>query len=128
MKSVHDLPTNWKSIMLSMYEQGASDTEVRAELKMTYKLWKMLLMTDVSFEDVVQFGKTLSKAWWMKQGRLNLTTQGFNATLYKINMQNRFNWNDKVSTSDETDEEDFQNEVDINEQLKAFENVSFISN
>jgi len=114
--------------MLSMYKEGASDTEVRAELKMTYKFWKLLLMTDVSFEDIVQFGKTLSKAWWMKQGRLNLTTQGFNANLYKINMQNRFNWNDKVSTSDETDEEDYQNEVDIDEQLKAFDNVSLTSN
>jgi len=128
MKNVHDLPTNWKDMMLSMYKEGASDTEVRAELKMTYKFWKLLLMTDVSFEDVVQFGKTLSKAWWMKQGRLNLTTQGFNANLYKINMQNRFNWNDKVSTSDETDEEDYQNEVDIDEQLKAFDNVSLTSN
>lgn len=120
ISTVHDLPSNWKQTMVSMYKVGASDTEVRAELSMTYKLWKRLLMTDPSFEDVVNFGKTLAKAWWMTQGRVNLQNREFNANLYKINMQNRFNWNDKVASADESDDEDFQNEEDIDAQLRAF--------
>lgn len=118
-KSVHDLPDNWKETMLGLYSQGASDTEVRSELGMTAKLWHMLLLTDTSFEDVVHYGKTLCLAWWMKQGRLNLDNKAFNAQLYNINMQNRFNWSSKGSTIGETDDDDYESEEAIDEQIKA---------
>ena len=115
-KTVHDLPDDWNEIMLKLYAVGASDTEVRAELNMTTRLWNRLMMTDPSFEDVVQYGKTLCLAWWMKQGRTNLDNRGFNAQLYNINMQNRFNWSSKGSTV-ESDEADDSNEEDIDRQI-----------
>ena len=115
-KTVHDLPDDWKELMLKLYAAGASDTEVRAELNMTTRLWNRLMMTDQSFEDVVQYGKTLCLAWWMKQGRTNLDNRGFNAQLYNINMQNRFNWSSKGSTV-EGDESQDDSEEDIDRQI-----------
>jgi len=115
-KTVHDLPDDWKKTMLDLYEAGASDTEVRAELEVTPRLWKSLMMTDPSFEEVVLYGKTLCLAWWMRQGRTNLDNRGFNAQLYNINMQNRFNWSSKGSTV-EGDDTDDSNEEDIDRQI-----------
>lgn len=115
-KSVHDLPDGWREVVLKEYSEGASDTEVRAELGITYKLWAVLLATDPSFEDIVLHGRSLAKAWWLKAGRKHLMTQGFNATLYKINMQNRFNWNDKTSTVDEDPE--YEDEESLDEQIE----------
>lgn len=118
IKTVHDLPDDWQSTTMRLYKVGASDTEVRAELNMTYKLWQKLMHTDPSFEDIILHGRTLAKAWWLTQGRVNLTEREFNAALYKINMQNRFNWNDKTATVDE-DPEDYEDEETINERLAA---------
>lgn len=104
-KTIHDLPADWKETVLVLYGEGQSDTEVRAELNMTYNLWKHLISTDVEFEDVIEHGRMLAKAWWMKQGRLGLRDKSMNAMMYKINMQNRFNWSDKASSTDDSDDE-----------------------
>jgi len=34
-----------------------------------------------------------SEAWWLRQGRENIGNRQFNATLYNLNMVNRFKWN-----------------------------------
>ena len=105
--------------MISLYKQGASDTEVRADLDMTLNLWNKLKLTDEEFGSVLLQGKTYTKAWWLTQGRTNLTTREFNAQLYKINMQNRFNWNDKTSSVDDEDEDAYEDEESIDKQIEA---------
>lgn len=121
MKTVHDLPSNWKEQMLALYKAGASDTEVRSELNITIRLWNTLKLTDPSFEEVVTQGKTYAKAWWMTQGRSNLENKNFNAVLYKIMMQNMFNWNEKTANVDESDEDVMDDEESINKQLEELQ-------
>lgn len=40
-------------------------------------------------------GIELAKAWWLEQSRVNLKDKNFSATLFYMNMKNRFGWRDK---------------------------------
>lgn len=55
------------------------------------------------FADAVEFGKTLSEAWWTAKGREYLVeykdSGKMNASLYIINMKNRFGWTDRQETT-----------------------------
>jgi hypothetical protein len=103
-QNIKKLPEGWPSTMGGMYAEGASDTEIRSELKMSKGLWDSLYNDPASssFKEVVDFGRELAKGWWLKQGRVNLKSKQFNATLWHMNMKNRYGWSDKteVTTKD----------------------------
>lgn len=114
------LPEDWKDVMLREYKQGASDTEIRAELGITYSAWRALLIESPDFQDIVTLGKQFSKAWWLKQGRIQLTERNFNAYLWYKNMQNRFAWSEKQTTNIDApsaDEEEMIDEDSIDDKL-----------
>jgi len=94
-----ELPDDWQEVMLQEYKQGASDTEIRAELSMTYKMWTKCMLESVEFNNTVVIGRQFSKAWWLKAGRVNLSERNFNAILWYKNMQNRFAWSDKQQSN-----------------------------
>ena len=48
--------------------------------------------------DAKKKGVDFAQGWWMKQGRESLRDKEFNATLFYMNMKNRFNWTDRQST------------------------------
>lgn len=116
---------DWKEVVIREYSEGASDSEVRAELSVTYKLWQDLLLDDTDFREVVTLGRMLSKAWWLKEGRKNLYNKGFHAFLWYKNMQNRFGWSERQTTNvDDMDSspEDMDDEAiddKLNEMLKS---------
>ena len=97
------LSGNWKSSMLSLYEKGASDVEVRATLGKEFDkrgyisddLWYRWIEEEPDFSRTVKAGKLLSELWWQAQGRVNLENKDFSATLWYMNMKNRFGWRDK---------------------------------
>lgn len=93
-KYLERLPEDWPVQFLDMYEQGCSDAEVMREFAITPKQWKVLLTSlgESEFEEVVEYGHALARAWWEAQGRVNLMKKGFNVRLYDINMQNRWGW------------------------------------
>lgn len=93
------LPSNWKEIVLEQYNQGASDTEIRAELCITPTAWYKLMDDSMEFYDTVVLGRQFAKAWWMKVGRTSLNERNFNAYLWYKNMQNRFAWSEKQQTN-----------------------------
>ena len=93
------LPEDWQEILVTNYSDGASDTEIRAELKITYGKWQQLMMDSDEFRETVILGRQLSKAWWLKQGRTNLMTRHYNAYLWYKNMQNRFGWSEKQTSN-----------------------------
>lgn len=46
----------------------------------------------------MEYGRTLSQAFWEKQARVNLANKQFNSSLYAFYMKNKFGWAEKVET------------------------------
>lgn len=101
LKTVKDLPKNWKKETLAIYEVGGSDTEVKANSlgRISNDLFDRLIRDEPEFSEAVKTGRTLSHAWWLKQGRQNLQNKEFSPTLWFMNMKNRHNWNNNTETS-----------------------------
>lgn len=91
----------WRDTILAMYDQGASDREIMRYLNLTPAAWQMLRDDIVTsdFGELIELGKMYSWAWWEAQGRKNLNTKQFNASLWTINMKNRFGWSEKSEQS-----------------------------
>lgn len=113
------LPKNWESLIGQQYEEGASDLEVRAALRMTVGVWDSLYndAVDSSFKEVVDFGRMFSKAWWQQQARKNLTNRNFNANLWYMVMKNMFGWSDKSSGGEKAESQ--LTEDELNTLFKA---------
>lgn len=94
---LRQLPDNWQEKMLALYSEGMSDYEVMTELRLHYNTFTRF-MAEPEFAEVVQFGRQCSKAWWERQGRINLCNKEFNASLWNTNVQNRLGWSQKTST------------------------------
>lgn len=94
------LKPGWQEVALANYKAGASDTEVTAALKITYKEFLNQMEANQDFRELVEIGRDLAKAFWYKAGRDNIKNKSFNTALWYANMKNRYNWSDKVSTDD----------------------------
>jgi len=53
------------------------------------------------FSDAIEAGEALSQRWWEDKGREACTDGQFNASVWSMNMKNRFGWSDK-STHEHT--------------------------
>lgn len=121
------LPSGWAKTVSTAYLNGASDVEVRAELRVTKKLWDHLYNDPISseFKEIVDFGRMLSKAWWMAQARTNLKDRQFNANLWHTYMKNMFGWSDKTEITTKDSESLTSDELDqrIDQAMKKFAKV-----
>jgi hypothetical protein len=101
-KEIFDLPQDWYKKILSLYEEGASDVEIKALIyqwrgSFSNDLWDRWIKEEEQFSETIKMGKLISEAWWSKSGRKNLENKDFNSTGCYMNMKNRFNWTDKQS-------------------------------
>lgn len=99
-KSNLDLKKGWQIPVLDLYEQGASDVEVKALIyswrgTFSNDLWERWMDEEPEFSETIKIGKMLSEAWWCKTGRLKLGDREFSYTGWYMNMKNRFGWRDK---------------------------------
>lgn len=107
-KTIDILPDNWQTEITNLYENGASDVEIRAYLAKSCKtfsddLWQRFIEEEPEFSRTIKKGKLISNAWWEKQGRENLKDKSFNPTLWYMNMRNRFGWRDNENKTDNND-------------------------
>jgi len=94
-------PTKYKSemcdIVVELMAEGASKTEVMAELGIWRETFYRWTNEKPEFSDTIKKGQQLSRAWWERKGRVNLENRKFNYPLWYKNMKNRFNWSDQNS-------------------------------
>lgn len=57
------------------------------------------------FCEALEIGELFCQRWWEEVGRLNLHNKDFNATLYMMNMQNRFKWSRRIDGKIDVDVE-----------------------
>lgn len=102
------LPEGWGRTLIDMYENGASDVEIKAQIwkwrgSFSEDLWSRWIKEEGEFSKTIKQGKALSEAWWHSMGRCNLMVDNegpkLNATLWYMNMKNRFGWADKQEVS-----------------------------
>lgn len=100
-KTIESLHLNWKKIILDNMAEGASLEEIMTLLDISDRLYDRYMREEEEFSNTIKRGKQLSKAWWLKQGRLNLFSdpKSFSPTLWYMNMKNRFGWTDKQETN-----------------------------
>lgn len=92
-------PTKYKpeycKKIVEIMSQGASLCEVAAELNVEQDTLNNWTKEHKEFFGAKKRGIELSKSWWEKHGRIQLENPKFNATLWYMNMKNRFGWRDK---------------------------------
>ena len=102
-KAKLDLKRGWKEAVLSEYEDGASDVEVRVLLKQFRKkaslsndLWGRWMSEESEFSETIKQGREASERWWLRLGRgMSAGKVAGNSTTWIFNMKNRFSWADK---------------------------------
>lgn len=94
---------SWAKELIENYRQGYSDAEVAAALNITVREFYAQLSDNPSFAKLVEFGRTLSTAFWEGLARKNVGNKSFNGALYGFYMKNKFGWADKVETSNVTE-------------------------
>lgn len=94
---------SWSQNVIDLYTAGGSDAEVAASLRVTIKAFYKQMEDNAAFRELVEFGRTLSQAWWESQFRKNVANKNFNATLLTFYMKNKHGWADKVESSSVSD-------------------------
>lgn len=96
-----DLPDNWEEKILDLAKIGGSIVEIAVELDISRKTLYNLAERDKYFLHTISKCKRYCEAWWLRKGRTELENKDFSATLFYMNMKNRFGWSDKHETKNE---------------------------
>lgn len=108
-KTIDILPENWKEQILSLYDIGGSDVEIKALISkwigsFSNDLWDRWLVEEPEFSETIKMGKLYCEAWWNSKGR-EIENRDINSNLFHINMKNRFGWSEKHEIKQETKHE-----------------------
>lgn len=92
---------DWKEQTLALFAEGASMLEIYTTvLDIDYDTFDRLRREDEEFSQTIKKGLQLSQAWWESNGR-EIRDKDLNATLWYMNMKNRFGWADKQEIKQE---------------------------
>ncbi len=102
--------------ILDLYELGGSDAEVAALLRVPIKKFHQRMRDSSAFAELIEFGRTLSLAYWEGLARKNVGNKQFNSPLFAFYMKNRHGWADKIDTNN-TNESTIFNLDEAREQV-----------
>lgn len=111
---------SWHSELVALYEQGGGDAEAAKLLKITGAKFQQVYLEEPAFAEVIDMCRTLSRAWWESQARLNLWNKDFNTALWNFNMKNRYAWADKSEVKSDKNEREMSIDEVRSELLKRF--------
>lgn len=111
----------WSREVIALYEEGASDAEVSAHLRVPIRAFYQRMQESPAFNDLIEFGRTLSKAYWEGLARKNVGNKSFNSSLYAFYMKNRHGWADKIETSGSTENVNYNVDEIRQQALTAIE-------
>lgn len=98
---------SWATNVIEYYRQGYSDMEVAAALNITKREFNQMLNDNPTFAKIVDFGRTLSAAFWEGLARQNVKNKTFNTPLYNFYMKNKFGWADKIETTNSNENSNY---------------------
>lgn len=93
--NVKDLPENWKQIVMDCGQEGGSAVEMRCLLGIAQTAWATLVEHSEEFRLTISASMDLCEVWWERTGRNMATGSPGNASVWSLNMRNRFGWNEK---------------------------------
>ena len=117
--------TIWTDLMSrrveGLFDQGGTIVEASRLMginRSTFHRWaKSTDKEKQNFREVVEIGKEAAEAWWIRQGRENLDTRGFNHGLWLMNMVNRFGWTSSHSRKEEKKEVAHSGTVEVKKKV-----------
>lgn len=112
---------SWAKEIVGYYRQGYSDAEVAAAMNITMRQFNTMLTDNPTFSKLVEFGRTLSTAFWEGLARQNVKNKTFNTPLYNFYMKNKYGWADKIDTTNTNENTNLsldQLKSEINRKLK----------
>lgn len=83
--------------VVALGRDGYTLTEIAAELDVARQTLYNWQEEHPEFLDALTRAKDLAEAWWSKEGRKGIWSRDFNASAYRLQMANRFDWGDKSS-------------------------------
>lgn len=94
--TLESLPKNWEEIIIQkMGEEGLAIVEILAEFGISREVHARFKRDYEDYKEAFVLGETLCEAWWIGQGRKNLTNaRGYNVGIWCFNMKNKFGWRD----------------------------------
>ena len=100
---IETLPDHWQISIIALYQEGASDVEIKALIhdwrgSFSNDLWDRWIEDEQIFSETIKKGRLLSEAWWTRVGRISLRDKEFSYTGWYMNMKNRFGWADNQKT------------------------------
>lgn len=89
---IEDLDPNWKDIMMAEAQDGGGPTAYMVKLGIGHSALQTLLTDSEEFRSTFEACILLQQYWWETQGRKMAAGADGNATVWSLNMTNRFNW------------------------------------
>lgn len=90
--TIEDLPADWKEIMMAEAQDGGGPTAYMVKLGIGSTAYDTLINDSEEFRNTLEACILLCKYWWETQGRKMASGADGNATVWSLNMTNRFNW------------------------------------
>ena len=83
---------------IALSREGLSTTEIASEFGVSVGTLKAWSEKYVSFNTAYEIGLDMHEAWWLKEGKGNLSNRSYNTGLFKFLTGNKLGYSDKIES------------------------------